>query len=333
MPDLRKDPIVSRWVVVNTENPAYPKDFQIAPFIWKGERDCSFCYGNEHLTPPEIEAIALGWRAPNTSDWKVRVVPNKFPALKIEGALEKQAFGMYDMTNGIGAHEVIIDSPHHYKGIPELEDVEVEYMLKAYRSRTLDLRRDRRFKYLLIFKNVGADAGASLEHGHSQLIALPMVPKNVMEEVKGARQFYEFRERCIFCDMIAYESENSKERIVCENDQFVSFCPLSGRFSFEMWVMPKEHCVDFSAIDDTQIKNLALILKQSIARLKKVLGEHPYNYIIHTSPVNTDAHMSFHWHIEIMPKLTRVAGFEWGSGFYIVATPPEIAAKLLKEAM
>jgi UDPglucose--hexose-1-phosphate uridylyltransferase len=159
-----------------------------------------------------------------------------------------------------------------------------------------------------------------------------MVPKNVLDEVKGARHFYEFRERCIFCDMIAYEEENGKERIVSENEDFVSFCPLSSRFSFEVWVIPKEHSMDFGEINDERIKKLALILKDSLDRLKKVLGEHPYNYIIHTSPVNTDAHFSYHWHIEIMPKLSRVAGFEWGSGFYVVGTPPEVAAKLLREA-
>ncbi|MCM8787070.1 MAG: galactose-1-phosphate uridylyltransferase [Candidatus Omnitrophica bacterium] len=331
MPELRKDPIVERWVVVNIEKPFSPKDFNLTPFTWKGESNCPFCYGNEHLTPPEIEAISEIQRAPNTSGWKVRVVPNKFPALRIEGNLDKQAFGIYDMSNGIGAHEVIIDSPHHFKDIPQLTDVEIEYILRMYRNRSLDLRRDRRFKYLLIFKNVGFDAGASLEHGHSQLIALPMVPKNVKEELKGAKQYYEFHDRCVFCDMIEYEQENGHERIIAQNNSFVSFCPLSSRFSFEVWIVPKQHQIDFAEIDDNSLKDLAKILKETLTRLKNVLGEHPYNYIIHTSPVNIDSHFSYHWHIEIMPKLTRVAGFEWGSGFYIVFTPPEIAAKYLKE--
>jgi len=331
MPELRKDPIVERWVVVYTEEPFYPKDFQITPFAWKGTNNCPFCYGNEHLTPPEIEAISEVWRAPNTPNWKTRVVPNKFPALRIEGDLDKKAIGVYDFLNGIGAHEVIIDNPDHFKGIPELSDLEVEYILKSYRSRSLDLRKDRRFKYLLIFKNVGFEAGASLEHGHSQLIALPMVPKNVKEELKGAKTYYEFRERCIFCDMISFEEENGHERIIIETDNFISFCPFSSRFSFEVWIAPKEHLADFGQISDSLIKDLAKILKETLTRLKKVLGEHPYNYIIHTSPVNTEVPFYYHWHIEIMPKLTKVAGFEWGSGFYLVFTPPELAAKLLKE--
>ncbi|MFH1768860.1 MAG: galactose-1-phosphate uridylyltransferase [Candidatus Omnitrophota bacterium] len=331
MPELRKDPIVERWVVVNTDEPVLPGGFSVKPFEWKGNSGCPFCHGNEHLTPPEIEAIGRQGRAPNTGDWRVRVVPNKFPALKIEGDLDKKGLGLYDMSNGIGAHEVIVDSPEHYKGLSELDDGQVEAVLGEYRSRSLDLRKDRRFKYILIFKNVGAEAGASLEHGHSQLIALPMVPKNVKEEVKGAHKYYEFRGRCIFCDMIDYETRVGK-RMVFEQEDFIVFCPLSSRFSFEVWIMPRDHAEDFTAISDGQIAALAKTLKRAIGKLKSVLGEHPYNYIIHTSPVNTDGHYGYHWHIEIMPKLSRVAGFEWGSGFYVVSTPPEIAAKYLREA-
>jgi len=329
MPELRKDPIVGRWVVVNVEHPTLPKDFHLKPFTWKGEEKCPFCRGHEKLTPPEIEAISEVNRAANTEGWKTRVVPNKFPALRIEGNLDKEGMGLYDMSNGIGAHEVIIDSPYHFKGLSELEDKEVEYVLCSYRSRSLDLRKDKRFKYILIFKNVGAQAGASLEHGHSQLIALPMVPKNVKEEVKGSRHYYEFRGRCIFCDMMEYEAEVEK-RVVCETDDFFAFCPLSSRFSFEVWIIPKKHLIDFGVITDKEISSLAKVLKDVIGRLRNVLGEHPYNYIIHTSPINTDVHSGYHWHIEIMPKLHRMAGFEWGSGFYIVFTPPEIAAKYLR---
>ena len=157
-----------------------------------------------------------------------------------------------------------------------------------------------------------------------------MVPKNVKEEVKGAKHYYEFRERCIFCDMVSYEEE-TEERLIMNTDDFIAFCPLSSRFAFESWIIPKEHMADFAALSDDKLKKLAVVLKKVIHKLKVVLGEHPYNYIIHTSPVNTDGHISYHWHIEIMPKLTRVAGFEWGSGFYIVPTPAEVAAKYLRE--
>lgn len=332
MPELRKDPITGRWIVVNVEKPYAPADYDYERLVPKSEAGCPFCPGNEDLASIEIEATSDAPRQPNTPGWKVRVVANKYPALRIEGDLDKRAFGLYDRSNGIGAHEVIVDSPHHFKDIPELTGDEVADMLRIYRSRSLDLRQDKRFKYLLIFKNVGPAAGASLGHGHSQLIALPMVPKNVKEEVKGAQEYYRHRERCIFCDMLAYEEDCDMSRVVAADEHFMAFCPLSGRFSFEVWVVPRLHSGDFGELTDAQIPGLALILRQALARLKKVLGPHSYNYILHTLPVNSDSSPAYHWHIEIMPKLSRVAGFEWGSGFYVVQTPPEVAARYLKDA-
>ncbi len=331
MSEIRRDPITGRWVIFNTDNPFSPQDYHIEQHIWKGEKNCPFCYGHESMTPPEIESIRLDGSKPNTPGWKTRVVPNKFPALRIEGDLDSRGVGLYDMSNGVGAHEVIIDSPHHFKGISDLEQEEVEYIIKSYKSRSLDLRKDTRFKFMLIFKNVGASAGASLEHGHSQLIALPMVPKNVQEEIRGAERYMGYHERCIFCDIINQEISNDNERVILENEYFISLCPMFSRFPFEVWIMPKFHESDFALIEEEKIPLLAQILKESIGKIRKTLKDPPYNYIIHTSPVNTEFYPGYHWHIEIMPKLTRIAGFEWGSGFYVVDTPPEIAAKYLKE--
>lgn len=332
MPELRKDPIVERWVIVNTENPYTPSDFHIEEHVWKGEENCPFCGGHEGLTPAEIEVVRDQSGAPNSTGWKVRVVPNKFPALRIEGDLDKHGVGVFDRLNGIGAHEVIIDSPYHFKGIADLTADELTLVMRAYRSRSIDLRKDKRFKYILIFKNVGAPAGASLEHGHSQLIALPMIPKNVHEELLGTRNYHSYHDRCIFCDIIAQELENGGDRIVVDNKEFLSICPLSSRFPFEVWIIPKKHSPDFATISDDQISYLAPTLKEVIQRLNKVFKGPSFNYIIHTAPVNTEAFEEYHWHIEIMPKLTRVAGFEWGSGFYLVPTPPEMAARYLKDA-
>ena len=329
MPELRKDPIVGRWVIVNTENPRTPRDYEITPHEWKGEKDCPFCYGNEYMTPPEIEAIRDENSAPNTPGWKVRVVPNKFPALRIEGDLDKRPEGMYDMCNGIGAHEVIIDTPYHYKDICELTSEEIFLVLSVYKSRMVDLKNDKRFKFILLFKNVGELAGASLEHPHSQLIALPMIPKNVKEELDGSKHFFHYHERCIFCDIINQERSES-ERVLFENQDFISFCPFFGRFPFEVWILPKKHMAEFQNVCESQLRALAEILKATLLRLKKVLSSPDYNYIIHTAPFDYEFCESYHWHIEIMPKLIRPAGFEWGSGFYIVPTPPEIAAKILK---
>jgi UDPglucose--hexose-1-phosphate uridylyltransferase len=182
----------------------------------------------------------------------------------------------------------------------------------------------------MVFKNFGAAAGASLEHPHTQIIALPMVPKNVMEEIKGAHDYFDYRERCVFCDIIKQEMQE-KERVILENKYFLSFCPFVSRFAFEMWIMPKKHQGHFCRMSGEEIAALAAILKETIARLEKIFPHPSYNFIIHSSPVNgEDALEGYHWHIEFMPKLTRVAGFEWGSGFYIVPTSPELAAKYLR---
>ncbi|MFC1646010.1 galactose-1-phosphate uridylyltransferase [Candidatus Omnitrophota bacterium] len=330
MADLRKDPVSGRWVIINTDNPTKPGDFEKFDESFKGG-PCPFCYGSEDMTPPEIDVIRHEGTKPNTPGWQVRTVANKFPALKIEGELDRSGIGIYDMSNGIGAHEVIIESPYHDKTITDLTDKEVSSVIKMYCRRSIDLQKDKRFKYLLIFKNHGISAGASLEHSHTQLIALPMIPKNVLEELQGASAYYEFRERCIFCDIARQELEE-KERILIESKYFISFCPFVSRFPFEVHIMPKEHSNKFYELDDEQRIDLAKILKETLLRLKIALSEHAYNFIIHSVPVGKKDYDYYHWYIEIMPRLTRVAGFEWGTGFYLLPTPPEVAIKYLKAA-
>lgn len=331
MAELRKDPVVERWVIVETDQPKKPEGFEYEPRVVKGG-NCPFCYGNESLTPAEIESIREPGTQANTSGWQVRVVPNKFPALQIEGDLERRGLGMYDLSNGVGAHEVVIETPYHGKDLHELLNKEIENMLMMCCRRSIDLAKDKRFKYIMIFKNSGASAGASLEHPHTQIIALPMVPKNAVEEIRGAEKYFQYRERCLFCDIIRQETEE-KERIILENKYFLSFCPFASRFPFEIWIIPKTHRSYFSHLSSEEIPELAAILKDTIGKIKKIFKDSPYNFIIHSSPVEgeSDNVESYHWHIEIMPRLTRVAGFEWGTGFYVVPTPPELAAKYLKE--
>ena len=332
MSELRRDPIVGRWVIVDTDHPNKPEDFEHEPHGWRGGI-CPFCYGNESLTPPEIDAIRDAHTRPNTPGWQVRVVPNKFPALQIEGNLDRRGLGIYDMSNGIGAHEVLIDSPYHHKDISDLLNSEIENIISMLCRRAMDLIKDKRFKYIMIFKNYGPSAGASLEHPHTQTIALPMVPKNVVEEIKGAHNYFEYRERCIFCDMLRQETQE-KERIILENKYFLAFCPFVSRFPFEIWIIPKRHNGYFCNMHPEEIPLLASIIKDTVSKVKNVFASPAYNFIIHSSPVNGDVAGGidyYHWHIEFMPKLTRVAGFEWGSGFYVVSTPPELAAKYLKE--
>jgi len=313
------------------DQPMTPKDLHMTPHHYEDAANCPFCYGNEYMTPPEIQAFRNPKTEKNTAGWQVRVVPNKFPVLQIEGNLDRRGLGIFDMSNGIGAHEIIIETPYHEKDLSDLEPGEIGNVLKMYCLRSLDLQKDKRFKYLMIFKNYGSGAGATLDHNHSQLIALPMIPKNVIEELKGSGAYFEFRERCIFCDMIRQELDE-KERIITQNDHFIAFCPFASRFPFEMWVMPKEHQLSFHDISDGSIASMAGILKEVLVRMKAVLNDPPYNFIIHTSPIDGEERQGYHWHMEIMPRLSRIAGFEWGTGFYAVSTPPEIAIKYLKEA-
>ena len=331
MAQLRRDPITGRWIIFNTESPKGACDFEVVPQERKGQATCPFCYGKEHETPPEIEAFREKGTAPNSPGWFTRVVPNKFPALRIEGELEPTGIGIYDRTNGIGAHEVIIETPHHDKEMPDLSVEEVRNVLRMYRNRCLDLKKDKRFKYFLIFKNYGKSAGATLEHPHTQLIALPFVPLRVQRELKGAQRYHDYRDRCGYCDMIQQEQDD-KERIVCENNGFLAFSPFVSRFPFECWILPKEHASDYVTISDQGLLDLAKILQDLLGRIKKTVHDPSYNMIIHTSPVENLYEATYHWHIEIMPRLTQVMGFEWGTGFYINPTSPEKAAHDLRES-
>ena len=281
------------------------------------------------MTPHEILSYGRKAGGKSLSGWQLRVVPNKFPALRIEESSEKYAFGIYDKIGGFGAHEVIIENPEHDKEIPDLPVDQVEWIVRAYRDRCADLRKDKRFKYSLIFKNYGRSAGASLEHPHSQLIALPIVPSRVQGELKGASKHYEYTDRCIFCDMLNQERAEKKLTIL-EKDGYIAFAPFVSRFPFETWIMPKLHESNFDSITDEGIQALAYVLKNTLARLKKSLNDPSYNFMIHSLPLQSGDAISYHWHIEIIPHLTQVAGFEWGTGFYVNPTPPELAAETLR---
>src|SRR5918999_4952970 len=212
MADLRKDPVTGRWVIISTERQKRPSDFQIETVTIKPDELCPFCEGHEDKTPPEILAYRNG-SSGNTRGWDVRVVPNKFPALRVEGELNREGEGLFDRMNGIGAHEVIIETPHHGKTLSTMSEPEIEKVFWAWRDRVLDLKRDIRLRHIVIFKNHGAAAGASLEHAHSQLIALPIVPDFVREELEGARRHYAAKERCVFCDIVHQELRDGRRVI------------------------------------------------------------------------------------------------------------------------
>ncbi len=329
MPELRKDPIIGRWVIISTERGKRPSEFDlIQPPAKTGF--CPFCPGNETKTPTEVLAYRKNSSGPNTTGWHIRVIPNKYPALKVEGELTREGDGVYDKMNGVGAHEVIIESPDHKDTLATIPTRQFEEVLWAYRDRIIDLKKDIRLRYILIFKNHGEAAGATLEHPHSQLIALPIIPKRVAEELDGALEYYNFKERCIFCDIIRQEIMQGV-RVIAENRDFIAICPYAPKAPFETWVLPKAHEANFENCQKHHYENLSLIFSEVLKRMDKALNCPPYNFILHAAPVRDGATQYYHWHFEIMPKLTKVAGFEWGSGFYINPTPPEEAAKFLRE--
>jgi UDPglucose--hexose-1-phosphate uridylyltransferase len=330
LPELRKDPITGRWVIIATDRGKRPSDFVKETVQMKGGF-CPFCYGNEDKTPPEILSYRSDGGARNTPGWKLRVVPNKFPALGIEGNLNRQGEGLFDKMNGIGAHEVIIETPDHHLTLGNISEEAVEDVFWAFRDRMLDLKKDKRFRYILIFKNHGEAAGASLEHSHSQLIALPIVPKLVREEIEGSKAHFSFKERCVYCDIIRQEL-TSALRVIDENQDFVIIAPYAPRFPFETWILPKNHASCFEDSQKREYQNLSKILKTMLLKIDRVLDYPAYNLVIHTSLLTEAINDFYHWHIELMPKLSKIAGFEWGTGFYINPVTPEDSAKFLREA-
>jgi UDPglucose--hexose-1-phosphate uridylyltransferase len=330
MSELRKDPVVGRWVIIAGERGRRPSDFAPEPTRPR-LASCVFCAGHEDKTPPEILASRAPASRPNGPGWSVRVVPNKFPALRIEGELEPSGEGPYDRMNGVGAHEVVIESPEHTASLASMPVEGVTEVLQAFRERMLDLKKDGRFEHILVFKNHGEAAGASLEHPHSQLIATPITPIMVTEELAGAAKYYEIKERCVWCDILR-EERRGRRRLIFEAHGYAAIAPFAPRFPFETWLLPARHRAAFEGLTDEELRGLAGVLGEFLRRMNRTLNDPPYNFMLHSAPLHERTLDHFHWHLEIIPKLTRVAGFEWGSGFFINPVAPEDAATALREA-
>ncbi|HOE64152.1 MAG TPA: DUF4921 family protein [Candidatus Sumerlaeota bacterium] len=334
MNDLRKDPVSGRWVIITRDYLLKRPEGEIQTFHENQLKTCPFCPGHEAMTPNEI----WRWANPDGS-WSVRVIPNKFPLLRIEGSPDRRGEGLFDHIAGIGAHEIIVETPEHLPQY-ELEDGEQMFrVLSAYKIRLQDLKNDIRLRYGLIFKNVGGEAGAQLAHPHAQLIAMPVIPMNVKVELVNCKKYYELKERCLFCDIISEELDKEK-RIFAETEYYVAWAPYASRFPFETWIIPKDHSSCFTCTEENSLKDLGALLHRVLMGLSRALESPPFNYVLHTRPFSlsprykqTTIDEDFHWHIEIMPRLTKIAGFEWGSGFYINPTQPEEAAHVLREAM
>lgn len=330
MSELRRDPILGRWVIISSERINRPSDFMNHRYFRSSGGFCPFCSGNEHTTPPEIMACRDAGSPPDSPGWTLRVVPNKFPALQIDGHPEHSGDDLFQEMDGIGAHEIIIETPEHDQTLASMPSGAVEAVFRTYKERIDDLSRDQRLNYALLFKNSGPTAGATLEHAHSQLIALPVVPGLVQAEMEGALSRYRKTGRCIYCEIMVQERERGR-RIVLENEHFIALTPFASPFSFELWILPLRHSC-FTDLSSSELTSLSSIFSDILGRINRLLGEPAYNFVIHTYPLRQKSMPHYHWHLEFIPKLTQVAGFECGSGFYINPTPPEEAAAFLRKA-
>ncbi|MCB2198097.1 DUF4931 domain-containing protein [bacterium] len=337
MPEMRHDPVQRRWVVISPERGLRPTDYK--PCREEKEEYDPFAEGNESDTPPEITAVRPASSKKNGPGWTVRVVPNKYPAFRVEGDLDRRADGLYDAMNGVGAHETVIEATDRDTDIALVTPEHAFQIGRVYRERLVDLMKDKRLRYVLIFRNRGRLAGASLSHPHSQIVATSVTPLAVAIELDSARRHYDDKERCLFCDLLAQEKQ-ARSRIVYESDRFVAYTPYASRVPFEICLMPKQHQHDFREISDNDLRAFMTALQNVLQRIKVALDDPPYNFFLHSSPNSesltprsshwTTLRHDWHWHLEILPRLGNMAGFEFGTGFFINSTPPEQAAEILR---
>jgi UDPglucose--hexose-1-phosphate uridylyltransferase len=326
MSQLRKDPITREWVCISTDRAKRPSDFhhrEEAALVRTSEHSvCPFCPGNESASAESILVYPSAG-----GEWSLRVVPNKFPALDRNAAPPVTRCGIYQSMSGVGAHEVVIETREHGKSLAHLEQSHVERVLHAYKERYLALEKDPQNKYILIFRNHGKVAGASINHAHSQIIASPMVPQQALVKIKGVELYEDYFGNCVYCDVVEEELRFG-ERVVAQNASFVAFAPFASRHPYEMWILPRKREAHFARIGSEETHDLSMILKEALLRLDRCLDDPPYNYMILTTSFSEH----FHWHLEIIPRLTIAAGFELGTGIYINVVAPEQAAADLRDA-
>ena len=334
MPRLRYDEIHKLWVIFAPDRSQRPTDYAKPPTP-EIVGECPFCPGNERQTPPEKYSLRRNDSKPDTPGWDIRVVPNKFPAL-----VESEEKGLVESDfeksiGGFGVHEVIVDTPEHSADIPDMPLNQIAGMLKTYRMRLRELESDDRFEYIQIFRNFGYNAGETFSHPHSQLITLPVIPSIVLTEIEAGFAHFNRKQSCLFCDTIKHEIDSSA-RVIVRNDKFLVFAPYASRLPFEICVMPVRHSYNFSDISDDEALSLAEALKNSLTSLQNVTGGVDYNILIHSLThtyvkENRSPEAVYHWHFEILPRLTKAAGFEIGTGFGINSVLPESAAGILRE--
>ncbi|MGI9427722.1 MAG: galactose-1-phosphate uridylyltransferase [Bythopirellula sp.] len=334
--EQRSDPIVGRQVLIAENRAGRPNDFvarEEAHGNPSAHLDCPFCAGHENLTPePLMEAVGADGL------WQVRVVPNKFPAVALAepgcSPSGPQAVDARAITPA-GAHEVFVESPHHVRDITQLSAAELAICLRVYRDRLRYWANDNRIGHVSIFKNVGVRAGASLEHIHSQLVAFPHIPPLLTAELQSSQRYFSNHRRCIYCALIEEELAHG-QRLVHVGEGFVAFCAFAARQPYETWIVPQHHAADYADLTDDQSEALARLLQRVVRAVQAELTPLSYNLILHTAPFRQpgegDFNQYWHWHFELVPQSTQLAGFEWGTGMHINPLAPERAAARLRLA-
>jgi UDPglucose--hexose-1-phosphate uridylyltransferase len=327
--ELRTDPITGRTVAIDRGSFRRQDDFDLEPArLDDPPSQCPFCEGREADAGQEILAWREGGPA-NVPGWSVRVVANRHPMLKIEGRLDVKAEGLFESREGLGAHEVIIETPIHDQPLHGLDVDRLWRVLWAWRTRIHDLKRDSRFVSVVVFKNHGRAAGARLDHAHSQLMAYPLIPPALAEKLRGAARHLTKTGRCIFCDVIEAEAAD-RSRVIAEGDEIIAIAPFASRVPFETWLMPRRHAPRFEDSSDATLEVLATSIKSVMSGIDWALERPACNLVLHTAPLSGDADTAFHWHLEILPRVTRYSGLEWGSGVHRNPVSPEEAARVLR---
>jgi UDPglucose--hexose-1-phosphate uridylyltransferase len=332
LPQLRQDLITGRWVAVATERARRPDSFSQAVKEAVAARDvCPFCPGHEAMTPPEVLAYRAPGGTPNGEGWSVRVVPNLYAAFRLEPDGQEKRDGRFWQRDAIGACEVLISSPDHLAPTSLLPRHQVEEIVQSYVDRYRHHAQDLKQEHVLILYNHGRPAGASLEHPHSQLYAISLVPPTLADELQGGRRFHDEQRACVFCRTLDDERK-AGTRVVFENDAFVVFAPYAARTPFETWIMPRRHTASFGDLDLASEKPaFAEALQLTLKALRDGLNDPPFNYFIHSVPLKAEANDAYHWHLELIPKLSTAAGFELGTGMWINVVKPEDSAAFLRE--
>lgn len=331
MRQFRQDPTTGRWVIIAPGRAHRPRRFGSSEERAEAE-PCPFCSGNEALTPPEIWAARAAESAADGPGWRVRVVPNKYPALTEAEPAAGLTDNLYPSQAALGAHEVIIESPAHDVSLGTLSEDQFSRVVLSYRQRLRELSRDARWRYALLYKNQGDGAGATLEHVHSQLVAMPAVPQAPRQELERAKAYFQATGECIYCVLIERET-GRPERVIFQDEHFLALCPFAARFAYETWLVPKNHLPAFADSPEGTVQAFARSLKEILKRIDAVLGDPPFNFFIHSMPIADGADKYYHWQLRILPQLARAAGFEWGSGAHINSVAPEEAARVLRDGL